>query len=291
MPDRSWERGLHQLIEAKEGCDITQQNETMARISYQRFFRRYCHLAGMSGTLREVAKELWDVYRLRVVTIPPNRPVIRQARPYSFTRAATEKWQVIVERIRQEHQQGRPVLVGTRSVASSELLSALLRQADLPHQVLNARQDKEEAAIVAEAGKGGRIMVATNMAGRGTDIHIEREVALQGGLHVIATELHDTRRIDRQLFGRCGRQGDPGSFEAVVSLEDELYQSLRTIPLAWQVVRWIMGGDSRVHYLLALFLTRFAQWRIQRRNFQVRRQLLHMDEQLESSLAFAGRGE
>ncbi|MGE5892741.1 MAG: preprotein translocase subunit SecA, partial [bacterium] len=191
MADRSWEQGLHQLIEAKEGCEITTQNETLARISYQRFFRRYRHLAGMTGTAREVAAELWSVYRLHVVSIPTNKPLIRHAQPFRIFRTAEEKWDVIVNRISELHEQGRPVLIGTRSVAASEFLSTLLSGTGLEHRVLNARQDKEEAEIIAQAGQRGIITVATNMAGRGTDIALGPGVAELGGLYVIATELHD----------------------------------------------------------------------------------------------------
>ncbi len=210
------------MIEAKEGCAITGQQETLARISYQRFFRRYLRVAGMTGTAREVARELWAVYRLPVVSIPTNRPPQRRACPTSFMSRRTEKWAAIVDILRQLQEEGRPVLVGTRSVAASEHLSELLSIAGLAHQVLNARQDQEEAEVVTRAGERGRITVATNMAGRGTDIRLAPAMDEIGGLHVLATERHDARRIDRQLFGRCGRQGDPGSFQVVMSLEDEV---------------------------------------------------------------------
>src|SRR3990170_4095314 len=226
MADRSWERGLHQMIEAKEGCPITGQQETLARISYQKFFRRYLRVAGMTGTAREVARELWAVYRLPVVTIPTNRPVRRTRVPDQVYVTADAKWAAIVDSLRRLHAEGRPVLVGTRSVSASEHLSELLKAAGLPHQVLNAGQDQEEAEVIAIAGSCGRITVATNMAGRGTDIRLGPGVAELGGLHVLATERHEARRIDRQLFGRGGRQGDPGSFQLIVSLEDEIVQGV-----------------------------------------------------------------
>src|SRR5260221_1805315 len=172
MADRSWERGLHQMIEAKEGMPITGQQETLARISYQRFFRRYLRIAGMTGTAREVARELWAVYGLAVVTIPTNRPVRRQRLEDQVHVTAEEKWAAIVESARAHHAAGRPVLVGTRSVAASEHLSELLTKAELPHQVLNARQDQEEAKVIASAGERGRITVATNMAGRSPDVQL-----------------------------------------------------------------------------------------------------------------------
>ncbi|MFC1581221.1 DEAD/DEAH box helicase, partial [Thermodesulfobacteriota bacterium] len=194
MPDRSWERGLHQLVEAKEDCEVTKRKETMARISFQRFFRRYLGLAGMTGTAREVAGELWSIYRLRVVSIPTNRPLIRKSLPDSIYPAASEKWAAVLKRTSDLHKTGRPVLVGTRSVEASEHVAGLLEEAELAHSVLNARQDREEADIISKAGAPGRITVATNMAGRGTDIQLGSGVAAQGGLHVIATERHEAGR-------------------------------------------------------------------------------------------------
>ncbi len=215
MPDRQWSDGLHQMIEHKEGCALSERRETLARITYQRFFRRYRQLAGMSGTLLPVAAELWRVYRLPVVRIPTAKPVRRIHRSDVIVATAEEKWQRIVARVASLHETGVPVLIGTRSVASSAHASALLTSAGLPHCVLNATQDKDEAEIVAKAGLIGRITVATNLAGRGTDIHLGDGVEELGGLHVIMTERHDARRIDLQLAGRAGRQGEPGSFEAI----------------------------------------------------------------------------
>src|SRR5262249_4087990 len=183
MPDRSWEQGLHQLIEVKEGCQLSSRHETLARISYQRFFRRYLRLAGMTGTAREVAHELWSVYRLPVVRVPTNRPLQRTGLGPRVYPDAETRWNAIVERIADLHRGGRPVLLGTRSVAASEHVSTLLDKAGLSHRVLNARQDREEAQIVAEAGQPGQITVATNMAGRGTDIRLGDGVAGRGGLH------------------------------------------------------------------------------------------------------------
>jgi preprotein translocase subunit SecA len=289
MADRSWERGLHQMIEAKEGCPITGQQETLARISYQRFFRRYLRVAGMTGTAREVARELWAVYRLPVVTIPTNRPVRRRRFPDRVYASAAAKWAAIVERLRELHAHGRPVLVGTRSVAASEHLSELLDAAGLAHQVLNARQDQEEAEIIANAGSRGRITVATNMAGRGTDIRLAPGVAELGGLHVLATERHDARRIDRQLFGRGGRQGDPGSYEAIVALEDEIVQQ-NFGGLAKLMAR--LAGDGRaLPGRLGAALVAFAQRTAERHHARVRRELLRVDDHLSDLLAFTGRPE
>ena len=282
MADRSWERGLHQMIEAKEGVSITGQQETLARISYQRFFRRYLRIAGMTGTAREVARELWSVYGLAVVSIPTNRPVRRQQLEDEVHITATEKWTAIVESVRAHHAAGRPVLVGTRSVAASEHLSELLTAAELPHQVLNARQDQEEAKVVANAGERGRITVATNMAGRGTDIKLGPGVADLGGLHVLATERHDARRIDRQLFGRGGRQGDPGSYQAIVSLEDEIVHEV--------FGRYAVPVGKRAPRACRL-LVGAAQHMAERHNARTRRELLRVDDHLSDLLAFTGRPE
>ncbi|HEX6691213.1 MAG TPA: prepilin peptidase, partial [Burkholderiales bacterium] len=280
MPDRSWEQGLHQLIEIKEEVEVTGQRETLARISYQRFFRRYLHLAGMTGTGAEVAGELWSVYRLRVARIPTNRPVRRTYAPDRVFATVEEKWQAVLDAIRRRHATGQPVLVGTRSVAASEHLAKLLDAAGLEYQLLNARQDENEAQIVARAGEPGRITVATNMAGRGTDIKLPPGIVELGGLHVICTERHDSGRIDRQLYGRCGRQGDPGSCETFVSVADELVTTHlkpagRLAPPQW-------AGRA---------LIKLAQWRAERAHSQVRKDLLASDEQLGDQLAFSGRGE
>ncbi len=222
MPDRSWEQGLHQLIEIKEGCEVTGRRDTLARISYQRFFRRYVHLSGMTGTASEVAAELWAVYRLRVAAIPTNKPVRRLRWPDSIYGGSEGKWRAVVERISQLHEIGRPVLVGTRTVAASEELARLLEQAQVPFRLLNARQDRDEAEIVARAGAPGCVTVATNMAGRGTDILLDAASRDAGGLHVICCQQNASRRIDRQLLGRCARQGDPGSVEIFVALDGPL---------------------------------------------------------------------
>ncbi|MFN0164152.1 MAG: preprotein translocase subunit SecA [Burkholderiales bacterium] len=290
MADRSWERGLHQMIEAKEGCAITGQQETLARISYQRFFRRYLRVAGMTGTSREVARELWAVYRLPVMTIPTNRPVRRIALAEEVYATTDEKWNAVMAVLRRLHAQGRPVLVGTSSVAASEHLSELLHAAGLLHQVLNARQDQEEAEVVARAGEHGRITVATNMAGRGTDIRLGPGVADLGGLHVLSTVRHDSRRIDRQLFGRCGRQGDPGSYQVIVSLDDEVFQhAMRRV--AAQVQRMYAGRGSPLPRWLGRALVDMAQGAAERHHGRVRRDLLKADDQLSDLLAFTGRGE
>ena len=290
MADRSWERGLHQMIEAKEECSISGQQETLARISYQRFFRRYLRIAGMTGTAREVARELWSVYRLPVVTIPTNRPVRRRRMPDQVYVTAAAKWAAIVNTLRHLHDEGRPVLVGTRSVSASEHLSELLKAAGLPHQVLNARQDQEEAEVIATAGSRGRITVATNMAGRGTDIRLGPGTTELGGLHVLATERHDARRIDRQLFGRGGRQGDPGSFQTIVSLEDEILHEIfggRAARLGKLICRQVEIVPDWLGGLMVSVAQRIAE----RHHARTRRELLRIDDHLSDLLAFTGRPE
>jgi len=287
MPDRSWELGLHQMIEKKEGLEVSDPSESIARITYQRFFRRYLRLGAMSGTAREVSGELWSVYRMPVVKIPTHKPSRRTVLRSRMHRSASEKWQDVVAQTEAMHMQNRPVLIGTRTVVASENLSQLLSEAGLTHQVLNARHDRSEAIIIAQAGMPGRITVATNMAGRGTDIRLAPGVAEAGGLHVIATELNDARRIDRQLFGRCARQGDPGSVDAILSWEDELL-TIRAPRLIKAVARRINSGQLNFTYWTGRLLTRFAQRRVERRNAATRRILLKQDQQLDDIFAFSG---
>ena len=291
MADRSWEQGLHQLVEVKEGCEVTIRKDTRARISYQRFFRRYLRIAGMTGTAREVAGELWSIYRMPVVSIPTNRPIRRRYLPDRVYRTADKKWAAIVETVSSVHREGRPLLVGTRSVEASELFSKLMTKAGLSHKVLNARQDKEEAEIIAEGGQLGQITVATNMAGRGTDIHLGEGVAELGGLSVIVTECHEAGRIDRQLFGRCGRQGDPGTSEAIVSLEDELMTVYIGKLLRWCAMFFLRNPNGYVTRWIGKILFRRAQHVAERLHTRMRQDLLKMDEQLSESLAFTGRPE
>jgi preprotein translocase subunit SecA len=291
MADRSWEQGLHQLIEAKEGLEMTVRRETRARISYQRFFRRYLRLAGMTGTAREAAGELWAVYRLHVVPVPTNRPMKRRKLPDRFYATEESKWNAVVRAISDEIAAQAPVLVGTRSVAASERLSEMLNGAGLAHRVLNAKQDKEEAEIVARAGEACRITVATNMAGRGTDITLADRVAERGGLRVIATEFHESHRIDRQLFGRCGRQGDPGLCRAFASLEDELI-TIHGGKIFPRLARYVsIGKRGPINAWIGKELFRIAQASAERIHAKARKNLLKMDEQLGDVLAFSGRQE
>lgn len=291
MADRSWERGLHQFVEVKEGCEITARKETRARISYQRFFRRYMRLAGMTGTAREVTRELWSIYELCVVTIPPNRPVNRIYLPDRTYSSSEKRWEAVIKAISDTHEKARPVLVGTRSVEASEYLSQLIKQAGLPHKVLNARQDREEAETITQAGQKGQITVATNMAGRGTDIQLGPDVSEMGGLHVIATERHEARRIDRQLFGRCGRQGDLGSCEAIISFDDDLITSHAGKIAAWIGILFAKRPRSFPARWIAKIIFTRAQLSSEHTHARMRRDLLRMDEHLDQLLAFTGHRE
>jgi preprotein translocase subunit SecA len=287
MPDRSWERGLHQLIEAKENCAITERRHTLVRITYQRFFRRYLHLCGMTGTAVETAGELRAVYGLRVVRIPTNRPLRRTNLGTQIFRTAALKWNAVVGSVNAATRQGRPVLIGTRSVDASEHVGELLLKAGLQPVILNARQDRQEAEIVAGAGQPGRVTVATNMAGRGTDIQLHPAARKVGGLHVILTEYHESRRIDRQLFGRAGRQGDPGSYESIVALDDELFQRFA----GEQLLRIVTSGvrlTKKVPPVIGRALKGYSQSAAERLHGRVRRMTLAEDQHWNKSLGFAG---
>ena len=286
MPDRTWRNGLHQAIEAKEGLEVNLPKETLARISFQRFFRLYGKLSGMTGTAAEIRKELWQVYGLPVVVIPTRRPCRRSLQPDRIFSSAAEKWKAIIDDIRRIHDTGRPVLVGTRSVDASEYLSQRLTGRHLDHEVLNAVRQEAEAQIIAGAGRTGRITIATNMAGRGTDIQLGRHVAELGGLHVIATERHEAHRIDRQLYGRCARQGDPGSAQVFVSLEDELLQrhaaSLWKRPAAGEP-----DAGREISSNLARRRVERAQGRAERAAYRQRKEVQRTDHWLDEHLGFA----
>lgn len=290
MPDRSWERGLHQMIETKEGCELTARRETLARITYQRLFRRFLRLSGMTGTAMEVAREIKLIYRLNVVRVPLHKPSQRIYRPCRLCRSVEEKWQVVADvTSRISLSERRPVLIGTRSVQASEELSAVLERRGIEHALLNAKQDAVEAEIIASAGQAGRVTVATNMAGRGTDIGLGPGVAESGGLHVILTEFHESPRIDRQLFGRCARQGDPGSCEAIVSLEDALFQL--HAPAATRLAAAVFNERRQMQSVASWLLRRLAQLSAERRNTYVRIQNLKLDRRVAQVLAFSGRSE
>jgi len=283
MPDRTWRNGLQEAIEAKEGLDIQPQKDTIARVSFQRFFRAYQHLGGMTGTARESRAELWAIYRLPTVPIPTNRPSRRGRFRTCLTPTAAARWTAVVAEIQAVHATGRPVLVGTRTVEASEHLSGMLRERGIEHQVLNAIRHDKEAEIIARAGEAGCVTIATNMAGRGTDIRLGPEVAGLGGLHVIATEPHPSKRIDRQLFGRAARQGDPGTGRLFACLEDDVIA--RHAPLAASGVRALAVTGQLGRPLVAL-----AQQRAQRLARQQRDSVARSDEWIRTGLGFAGPG-
>ena len=286
MPQRTWREGMHQAIEAKEGITISDPTETIARLSFQRFFRCFHKLSGMTGTAREAAGEFWQAYHLPMVTIPTNRPCVREHWPDRIFADEESKWQAIISEIERLHATQRPVLVGTRSVLISERIARLLSERGLNSKVLNATRLDEEAGIIALAGERGHITIATNMAGRGTDIKLGQGVATLGGLHVIATERHESARVDRQLFGRSARQGDPGSAQAFVSAEDELIH--RYLPAtARKVLKQTLDRDLPAKAPIARTAFTLAQRRAQTLAFKQRRDVLRTDLWLEEALSFA----
>lgn len=286
MPQRTWSAGLHQSVEAKEDISVTAPSETLARLSFQRFFRFFHRLAGMTGTATEAAGELWHIYGLPVVSIPPNRPSQRTVHPRRIFAEQEPKWEAIAQDVAERHAAGQPVLVGTRSVKASEDLSARLHKLGLSFRVLNAVRHREEAGIISRAGEEGSITVATNMAGRGTDIRLGTGVHKLGGLHVIATECHEASRIDRQLFGRCARQGDPGSARAFVSMEDELLRRFVPAPVRTGVQAALWHNRPGSGWAAEL-VVRWAQSRPQRMAFHSRKAVLRTDTWLDDSLSFA----
>ena len=284
---RVWSRGLHQMIELKEGCEPGDETTTAAQMTYQRFFQRYLSLGGMSGTLSEARAELASVYGLRVVEVPLHRPSRRKLLPTRLYRDREAQEQAVVRQADKIQREGRPVLIGTDSVAESERLSAFLTEAGLPHRVLNARQDHEEAQIIAAAGQSGQITVATNMAGRGTDIALGPGVAALGGLHVICCQHNASARIDRQLLGRCARQGDPGSAQSLLALDKPMIS--RLVP-AWAARRAGVEGMQRPAWLLNV-IVKMPQWLEERRQRAQRRELLKQDLRTERNLSFGKPNE
>lgn len=285
MADRSWEQGLHQLIEAKENVELTKGRDTLARMTFQRFFRRYLLLSGLTGTGLEVSRELWMIYRLKVCQIPPNIPSKCRQFKHRYFKSNHEKYTAIAQHAKAMANAKRSVLIGTRSIEASEAISEALTQLHIEHIVLNARQDAQEAAIIAEAGHSGKITVATNMAGRGTDIKLRPETKQAGGLHVVLTEFHESARIDRQLYGRAGRQGDQGSCVAYVSGEDQLMQ---------QNIQWFIYVLNLIpiflirHYLLT-FAVKHMQKKCQKRAYRNRIAMFKQDKKLNSQIGFAGK--
>ncbi|MDP3512542.1 MAG: preprotein translocase subunit SecA, partial [Sulfuritalea sp.] len=314
MAGRRWSDGLHQAVEAKEGVAIQAENQTLASITFQNYFRMYGKLAGMTGTADTEAYEFHQIYGLETVVVPTNRPMIRKDENDQIYRTAPEKYAAIIADIRACHGRGQPVLVGTTSIENSELLSELLNKEKLPHQVLNAKQHAREAEIVAEAGRPGMITIATNMAGRGTDIvlggniekptsairddetlsaaekeartaalkaewqKVHNQVLAAGGLHIIGSERHESRRIDNQLRGRSGRQGDPGSSRFYLALDDSLLKIFAGERLNTIMVRLKMPEGEAIEHPLVSRSLESAQRKVEQRNFDIRKQLLEYDD-------------
>ncbi len=278
MPGRRWSDGLHQAVEAKEGVAIERETQTLATITIQNYFRLYQKLAGMTGTAETEAAEFFDIYKLGVLTIPTNKPNIRKDGHDSVYKTRREKFNAVAAEIKAQHALGRPILVGTVSVETSEMLSRILKKEGLIHSVLNAKYHQQEAEIVSRAGQRGSITIATNMAGRGTDIKLSAGVAEVGGLHVLGTERHESRRIDRQLRGRCSRQGDPGSSHFFISLEDDLmrlFGSDRIVKLMEKM--GLEEGQELTHPLLNRSIQQ-AQKRVEQHHFQQRKRTLEYDD-------------
>ncbi|MEC8301458.1 MAG: preprotein translocase subunit SecA, partial [Planctomycetota bacterium] len=274
---RCWRGGIHQAIQAKEGLPLTPDSGQAARVTMQNFFLQYDRLAGMTGTANHSEKEMSRIYRMKVQPIPTNRSPKRELLPDRIFSDQDQKWRAIAAEVRAIHETGQPVLVGTRSIDKSELLSRHLQSMGVEHEVLNASQELAEAEVIAKAGQKGQVTVATNMAGRGTDIRLGDGVKSLGGLYVIGTELHEAQRIDRQLMGRCGRQGDPGVFRQYLALDDDILRQGFGDRLA---NRWIETGRhhlGELHQSPRIFFQ--AQRKIEKRHFRQRRALMEREQQ------------
>ncbi len=278
MPGRRWSDGLHQAVEAKEGVEIEHETQTLATITIQNYFRLYEKLAGMTGTAETEASEFFDIYKLGVLVIPTNEPCIRKDANDAVYKTRREKFNTVLKEIRQIHGEGRPILVGTISVEVSEQLSRMLKREGIIHSVLNAKYHQQEAEIITRAGQRGAVTIATNMAGRGTDIKLGPGVAELGGLHVMGTERHEARRIDRQLRGRCARQGDPGSSHFFISLEDDLMRLFGSDRIVKMMERMgLEEGQELTHPWLNRSIQQ-AQKRVEQHNFQIRKRTLEFDD-------------
>ena len=278
MEGRRWSDGLHQAVEAKENAKVEAATQTYATITLQNYFRMYKKLAGMTGTAETEAGEFWNIYKLDVVVIPTNRPIARVDMNDMIYKTKREKFKAVIDEIERLRGEGRPVLVGTTSVETSELLSKMLTMKGIKHNVLNAKLHKKEADIVAEAGEPGRVTIATNMAGRGTDIKLKGDVREHGGLAIIGTERHESRRVDRQLRGRAGRQGDPGSSLFFVSLEDDLMRIFGSERIAAIMDRMgLQEGEVIQHSMITKQIER-AQKKVEENNFGMRKRLLEYDD-------------
>jgi preprotein translocase subunit SecA len=294
MPGRRWSDGLHQAVEAKEGVQIDRETQTLATITIQNYFRLYHKLAGMTGTAETEANEFHDIYKLDVAVIPTNRPVIRQDNNDRIYKTRREKYGAAVEEIKGCYAKGQPVLVGTASVEASELLSRMLKREKIPHNVLNAKYHRQEAEIVARAGQRGTVTISTNMAGRGTDIKLGDGVPGVGGLHVLGTERHESRRVDRQLRGRCARQGDPGSSRFYVSFEDDLMRNFGASEKMTSMMErfGLKDGEELEHPWLNKSVET-AQKRVEQRNYLIRKRTLDFDDVMnkQREVVYALRNE
>ncbi len=279
LPGRRWSDGLHQAVEAKEGVQIDRETQTLATITIQNYFRLYRKLSGMTGTAETEANEFRDIYKLDVVVIPTNRPCVRADDNDAIYKTRREKFNAVVREIQRCHSAGQPLLVGTVSVESSELLSRMLKREGIPHNVLNAKFHQMEAEIVARAGQRGAVTIATNMAGRGTDIKLGNGIADLGGLRVVGTERHEARRIDRQLRGRCARQGDPGSSKFFISFEDDLMRNFAdSRKLAIWMEKLGMQDDEELEHPWLNKSVENAQKRVEQRNYSIRKHTLQYDD-------------
>lgn len=280
LPGRRYSDGLHQALEAKENVEIERESQTLASITLQNFFRLYKKLAGMTGTASTESEEFHNIYKLDVISIPTNRSLIRKDMPDLIFLTKNAKYQAIIEDIKERHEKGQPVLIGTIAIETSELLSAILTANGIEHDVLNAKQHEREAEIVAHAGQAGRITIATNMAGRGTDIKLTPESIAAGGLYILGTERHESRRIDNQLRGRSGRQGDPGESRFYISLEDDLVRIFAGESLKNKMIFFGMQEDEIIESRLVSKTIERAQERVEKHNFDNRKHLLEYDDVL-----------
>ncbi|MGB0419328.1 MAG: preprotein translocase subunit SecA, partial [Opitutales bacterium] len=282
MPGRRWSDGLHQAIESKENCTIEKETKTYATVTIQNYFRMYEKLAGMTGTAETEASEFHEIYGLSVMVIPTNRPNIRKDFNDVIFKTRREKFNAVLKEIEQAHQSGQPVLVGTASVEASEVLSRMLKRNRITHSVLNAKFHEQEAEIVAKAGQKNAVTIATNMAGRGTDIKLGAGVPDLGGLFVIGTERHESRRIDRQLRGRCSRQGDPGSSKFFVSLEDDLMRLFANAGPISRILEKSMSEEEELQHPALNWSIENAQKKVEQQNFSMRKRLLQFDDVLNT---------
>jgi preprotein translocase subunit SecA len=278
MYGRRYSEGLHQAIEAKEGVVVQRESQTLATITFQNYFRMYKKLAGMTGTAKTEEQEFQKIYGLDVIVIPTNKPMIRTDYPDVIYKTKAAKYRAVVKEIVELHKSGQPVLVGTTSITQSEDLSALLKKQGIPHNVLNAKYHEKEAMIVADAGQPGQVTIATNMAGRGTDIVLGEGVAEKGGLHILGTERHESRRIDNQLRGRCARQGDPGSSRFYLSLEDDLMRLFGSDKIKGMMDKLGMEEDEPIENKIVTSSIENAQKKVEERNFNIRKMVLEYDD-------------